>query len=126
MFKVYMIREFEKWSKKEMLRDIILYDTALEVSKGLHDGDLGSGCFKKRIAIKGKGKRSGARTILTFKINHFVIYIYAYSKNEKNNLSPKEQRAIKLFSKDVLMNLTGSDIDKMINNGELKEIENEQ
>jgi len=121
-----MMKEFHRWHSKNKLAEELLYQAAIEVSNGLHNGDLGAGCFKKRIAIKGKGKRSGAKTILTFKINQFVIYIYAYAKNEKSNLSPKEQQAIKLFSKEVLMNLTDSDIDKMIKSGELVMVKNEQ
>ena len=121
-----MMKEFHRWHSKINWQKTFLYQAAIEVSNGLHNGDLGAGCFKKRIAIKGKGKRAGARTILTFKVNQFVIYIYAYAKNEKSNLSPKEQQTIKLFSKEILMNLTDSDINKMMNSGELVMVKNEQ
>ncbi|MBK2027413.1 type II toxin-antitoxin system RelE/ParE family toxin [Allofrancisella guangzhouensis] len=120
--KVYLLPDFAKWAKKEKVTYKDLSKTADEVVNGLHDGDLGAGCYKKRIAIKGKGKRSGARTIVSYKIDNFVIYIYAYAKNDKSNLTPSEQTALKMYSKEVLMKLTAKDIEKLLSNDELIEV----
>ena len=120
--KVYLLPDFAKWAKKEKVTYSYLNKTAKEVVNGLHDGDLGASCYKKRIAIKGKGKRSGARTILSYKIDNFVIYIFAYTKNVKSTLTPNEQIALKMYSKEVLMKLTPKDIEKLLNNNELIEV----
>ncbi|MCF6807752.1 type II toxin-antitoxin system RelE/ParE family toxin [Thiotrichales bacterium 19S9-12] len=117
-----MLQAFYKWAKKEKIEDEVLVNAAIEVTSGLHDGDLGSGCFKKRIAAKGKGKRGGARTILSYKVGDRVIYIYAYAKNEKATLTSQEQKALKAYSKDVLMKLNEKDIDLLISKRELKEV----
>ncbi|MCF6777886.1 type II toxin-antitoxin system RelE/ParE family toxin [Thiotrichales bacterium 19X7-9] len=122
MLKIYMLQAFYKWAKKESIEDETLINAAIEVSSGLHDGELGAGCFKKRIAAKGKGKRGGARTILSYKVDDRVIYIYAYAKNEKENLTPQEQKVLKAYSKDVLMKLNNKDIDLLISKGEIKEV----
>ena len=111
--KVYLLPDFAKWAKKEKVTYSDLNKTAKEVVNGLHDGDLGANCYKKRIASKGKGKRSGARTILSYKIENFVIYIFAYAKNVKSTLTPNEQIALKMYSKEVLMKLTPKDIEKL-------------
>ena len=74
--KIYLLPNFEKWAKKEKVTYSDLNKTAYEVVRGLHDGDLGSGCYKKRISINSRGKRSGARTIISYKIDNFIIYIY--------------------------------------------------
>lgn len=120
--KVYSLPTFDKWAKKEKVTYDDLNKMANEVVNGLHDGDLGASCYKKRIAIKGKGKRSGARTIVSYKIDNFVIYIYAYAKNAKTTLTPNEEKALKMYSRDVLMKLTKKDIQKLLDNNELVEV----
>jgi hypothetical protein len=120
--KIYLLPYFAKWAKKEKITYIDLNKIANEVVNVLHDGDLGASCYKKRIAIKGKGKRSGARTIISYKIDDFVIYIYAYTKNTKSTLTPSEQTTLKIYSKEVLMQLTTKDIEKLLNNDELIEV----
>ncbi len=117
-----MLKEFANWASKEKISAQTILEAAIEVSNGLYDGDLGSGCYKKRIAAKGKGKRGGARTILSYKINNFAIFIYAYTKNKKSDLTPKEQKALKLYSKNVLMRLTENDLLTLINNNEIVEV----
>ena len=120
-----MLKDFANWVNKEKITTQAILEAAIEVSNGLHDGDLGSGCYKKRIAAKGKGKRGGARTILSYKVNNFTAFIYAYAKNKKSNLTPKEQKALKLYSKNVLMRLTENDLLTLINNNEIVEVNHE-
>ncbi len=122
MISVYMLPEFARWAKKEKVTHHELINTALEVVKGLHDGDLGANCYKKRLAIKGQGKRSGGRTILSYRIGDFLVYIYAYAKNEKSNLSLKEQKTLKMYSKEVLMKLSTNDIKTLLQKQQLIEV----
>ena len=122
MISVYMLPEFEKWAEKEQVTNDVLINTAFEVVNGLYDGDLGANCYKKRLAIRGKGKRSGARVILSYCMNDFLVYIYAYAKNAKSNLSPKEQKALKMYSKEVLMKLSNNDIKKLLQEQQLIEV----
>ncbi|WP_440615942.1 type II toxin-antitoxin system RelE/ParE family toxin [Cysteiniphilum sp. 6C5] len=117
-----MLSEFAKWVKKENITSNDLLSCAVEVIDGLHDGDLGSNCYKKRLGIKGKGKRSGARVILSYRIGDFLIYIYGYAKNAKSNLTPKEQNALKLYSKEILMKLSNDDIHKLLQENNLIEV----
>ena len=41
-----------------------LFSAAAEMAQGLIDADLGGHVVKKRVALGGQGKRSGARTIV--------------------------------------------------------------
>jgi hypothetical protein len=47
--------------RKSGLTDQALWVAALEISQG---PDLGGGVVKKRVALPGRGKRGGARTIV--------------------------------------------------------------
>lgn len=98
----YKLKDFHKWAKKEGLSDKDLILTLEEMSKGLLGDRLGAYIFKKRIGIADRGKRSGVRTIIVYKDNEFAIFIYGYAKNEKSDLEPKEQAALRFFAKELI------------------------
>ena len=61
-----------------------------EMENGLVDADLGGSVFKKRIALPGRGKSGGARTLIaTNKANRW-IFLYGFEKNERDNITRPE------------------------------------
>ena len=68
---------------------------ALEVAEGNVEASLGGGVYKKRIALPGKGKSGGARTLVAFKKGEHTFYLHGFNKNERSNISQKELRALK-------------------------------
>jgi putative transcriptional regulator len=50
--------------KKDCDKRAALSNAVNEMANGLVDADLGGGVFKKRVALPGKGKRGGVRTLL--------------------------------------------------------------
>lgn len=57
---------------------------------GLIDADLGNGPIKQRIARQGGDKSGGYRAILIFRSGKRVIFVYAFAKTDKANLSAAE------------------------------------
>jgi hypothetical protein len=57
----------------------------------------GTGGIRKiRIKLPGRGKRGGGRVIyIDFVIQKQIFFLTAYAKNEKENLSPSEKKALK-------------------------------
>lgn len=99
---IFMHRHFQKWAKSEKLTDEVLKKAVDEIDIGLHDGNLGSGLYKKRIAMQGKGKRGSYRTLLAFKQERHAFFVYGYSKNVKANVNTKEQAVYKNLAKTLL------------------------
>jgi len=95
-FLLHRLSEHEGLSSKE-LKSIVE-----EMEQGLHDGDLGSFVFKKRIGIGSQGKRGGLRLIVAHKRGDKAIFMYGYPKNVRDNISPKEKEAFKRLSKDYM------------------------
>lgn len=64
-------------------------------------GDLieGTGGLRKiRVASKGRGKRGGSRVIYYhFTTASQIALLLIYSKNEKEDLSPAERKALRLI-----------------------------
>lgn len=64
---------------------------------------LGGGLRKVRIPREGGGKSGGFRTIYVFGGRHMPIFlITVFAKNERANLTPKEQAAAVDLSKEIV------------------------
>ena len=116
-----MHRCFQHWAKSESLTDTTLRKAVTEIEKGLHDGNLGSGLYKKRVAMSGKGKRGGYRTLLAFKQGERAFFVYGFAKNIKTNINEKEKTVYKSLAKKLL-NLDRKTLDNMIKMGNLTEV----
>lgn len=119
--KIYKHYQFAKWMVKMGLYDAHLKNAVAEINSGLVDADLGQGVFKKRIALPGRGKRAGARTIVAFKTDYRSIFIYGFTKNEKDNISKSDEEQLKQYAK-VLLGFTEQQIKNAIKIGELIEV----
>ena len=77
--------------------------------------------FKKRIAMKGKGKRGSTRTLIAFKIKDRAFFMYGFDKGARSNINRDEEKALKILGK-TLLNWSDKELDKRIDDGELIEI----
>src|SRR3990167_5678284 len=102
MMRIFKTRCFAKWAKKENLRDAALCKAVTEIEQGLVDVDLGGHVYKKRIAVKGKGKRGGVRSILAYQAGSEAFFIFGYTKNEKANISQEELAIAKAVARELL------------------------
>jgi len=100
--KIYKHRNFGRWANSEKLTDNDLKRAVEEINMGLDDGNLGGGLYKKRVAIQGKGKRGGYRTLLAFKQGERAFFVYGYAKNERANINIKELTVYKKLSRKLL------------------------
>lgn len=80
-------KHFTRWAKKEGISDDMLLEAIREFEHGLFEANLGNHLYKKRIALPGRGKSSGARTILFYQNNKRLIFCFGFLKNEQDNLS---------------------------------------
>lgn len=114
-----------RWAKKEHITDNILKNGIDEIDKGLIDVDLGSGLVKKRVSRKGEGKRGGHRVLLAFKEKDRSIFIFGFSKNDRENLDEEEKELYKKLAKAYLEAPMGN-LEKMCMTGLLCEVNYEK
>ena len=79
-----------------------LFSAAAEMAQGLIDADLGGHVVKKRVAVGGRGRRSGARTIVATNFGNKWIYIFGFEKNERSNIDTSELKALQELAKTLL------------------------
>jgi hypothetical protein len=124
MKRVLMTRTFCRWLRKTGLRDSMLRKAIDEMENGLVDADLGGGVFKKRIALPGRGKSGGARTLIATNKAERWIFLYGFEKNDKDNITHSEL----IFLQRVASDLLGCSDETLMNaiaHEELEEIQYE-
>ena len=118
---IFKHRSFQRWAKTEKIKDDALKKAVHELGKGLHDGNLGGGLYKKRVAMPGHGKRGSYRTLLAFKHDERAFFVYGFAKNVMANVSEKEAELYKKLAKELL-SLEEKMLDIMIEIGSLIEV----
>ena len=118
----FKTKGFAKWASREGLGDDALAAAVVEMESGLIDAALGGQVVKKRVALPGRGKRSGTRTLVALKQRDKAFFIYGFAKNERANISTAELKALKLLAKELL-NYMPAEVAKATHAGELMEIE---
>ncbi|KPQ20979.1 hypothetical protein GA0071314_3019 [Halomonas sp. HL-93] len=122
--RIFKNKAFSKWAAKEGLDDADLLAAVDEMERGLIDADLGGHVVKKRVAMGGRGKSGGGRTLLAYKINNRAFFVYGFSKNARANISADELKALKYLAKE-LIGYSDTAIDEAIMHGALIEVEND-
>jgi hypothetical protein len=121
MRRVFKTRHFHRWMKKTDLTDIALCHAIAEMSAGLIDADLGGGVVKKRVAMSGRGKSAGARTLVATNRGARWFFVFGFEKNERANISSEELEALQVVAKDLLAR-TNEQLDQAVSDGALLEI----
>lgn len=114
-----------KWFQRE-LKDFGLDDEDIKVVlDDIFKGraiPLGFKMYKIRGAKEGKGKRGGFRNIFFWKKDELIVFCLLFAKNEQDNLSSGEERALRILSNEY-SKLTENEIRKGIEKKNFLEIE---
>lgn len=121
MERVFRTRNFTGWMRKSGLTDAALCKAVKEMVAGLVDADLGGGVVKKRIALPGRGKRGGARTLVATNNGNRWFFLFGFQKNERANISTEELEALQAYAADLLAR-TDAQLAKAIDDDALQEI----
>ena len=77
--------------------------------------------LKKRVALPGRGKRGGARTLVATRRASRWFFVYGFEKNEKANVTSTELEGLQWLAKQLL-DLTGRQLEVAVQDGSLQEI----
>lgn len=74
------------------------------------------------MAVGGRGKSGGVRTLLTYKSGAKAFFVYGFAKNARAKVRMDELRALKNLAKE-LMSYTDKALTKASRHGALIEVE---
>jgi len=97
-----MTRFFSRWLRKTDLSIEALCDAVEAIKRGLIDAKLGGGIMKKRVALPGRGKRGGTRTLVATNSIDRWFFVFGFEKNDRDNISAKELSTLKALAIDLL------------------------
>lgn len=121
MRRVFKTRHFDRWMRKAALTDRLLCAAVAEMVAVLIDVDLGGHVLKKRVALPGRGKSGGTRTLVATNRGSRWFFVFGFEKNERDNISAAELEALQKLAHDYLSR-TSQQLDATVADGALTEI----
>jgi hypothetical protein len=125
--RVFKNKWFNHWASKEGISSAALLNAAEEVDSGKIEADLGGCLFKKRLPRAGEGKRGGYRVVVGYKRANTerIVFLYAFAKNDKTNISAKEEAALSLAAQ-FFVATTDSHIQELLATGSIWEVQHHE
>lgn len=80
--------------------------------------------FKKRVAVGGRGKSGGVRTLLAYRVGDKAFFVYGFAKSASANINSNELKALRLYA-ITLLNYSKTELDKAVKCGELIKVVND-
>ncbi len=119
--RVFKTKWFARFARREEISDKRLSEAVREAEDGLHDGDLGGGLIKKRVARAGEGKRGSHRTIIVYRTEIRAVFVYGFPKSAKANLSSLELDGYQKLAR-IYLSFGDAEMSKALSAGELEEV----
>ncbi|GAB2489469.1 type II toxin-antitoxin system RelE/ParE family toxin [Arenimonas alkanexedens] len=120
--RIFVSLAFKRWQRSAGIPDRALAISVAEMRADLIDADLGGGLVKKRMAVAGGGKRSGARAIIATRLGERWFFLYGFMKNQHTNIGHRELASLRGWAAELLA-LTNQALDAACKAGELHEID---
>jgi len=116
---------FNKWASKNSLSDSDLKAAIIDLIEDKGVSNLGGNLYKIRVSRDNEGKSGGYRTLIAYKKDEKAIFLFAFAKNERDNLDRSELTALKKLAGDYT-SLDSEEIKRQIKLGNLIELEDKK
>ena len=93
--RIFKTRWMARFARKSGIDDALLVEAIERAERGLIDADLGGGVIKQRVGRPGQGRSGGYRTIIAIRSGDRAFFIYAFAKNERDNIGADQLLVIK-------------------------------
>jgi|SRR5665213_1236087 len=88
--RIFKTKGLVRYARRERIADDSLKGAIERAGRGLIDADLGGGIIKQRVARSGKGRSGGYRMLVAYREGTRAVFLYAFAKNERENIDPDE------------------------------------
>jgi hypothetical protein len=118
--RIFKTKSLAKLARQHGISDESLVEAVDRAKRGLIDADLGGQVIKQRVARPGQGKRGGFRMLIGFGSNRSV-FLYAFAKNERENISGGELLSLREIA-ETLLKASQQEIAKALTDGTIIEV----
>ncbi|MGO9744536.1 MAG: type II toxin-antitoxin system RelE/ParE family toxin [Roseiarcus sp.] len=100
--RVFKLKAFAKFQRREQLTDAALSKAVRDAEKGLVAADLGGGLIKQRIARPGRGKSGGYRTIIAYHRGERAVFLFGFAKSAFENIDDDELEVLRAYGRAIM------------------------
>jgi hypothetical protein len=119
---VFKTRWFTRFARQEGLPDDSLLEAIQRAERGLIDADLGGGLIKQRLARQGQGRSGGYRAIIAYRANGRAVFLFAFAKNELDNIGSSELLSLR-SNGAYWLNLSPDELHRSLKDRALEEVD---
>jgi hypothetical protein len=88
--RIFKTKWLVRYARRERITDRSLSEAIERATRGLIDADLGGGIIKQRVAREGRGRSAGYRMLVAYRAGDRAVFLYAFAKNERENIDSDE------------------------------------
>jgi hypothetical protein len=88
--RIFKTKWLVRYARRARITDRSLSEAIERATRGLIDADLGGGIIKQRVARTGHGRSGGYRMLVAYRAGIRAVFLYAFAKNERENIAPDE------------------------------------
>jgi hypothetical protein len=123
--RIFKTKWLARFARREGIDDQRLRAAIERAEQGLIDADLGGGLIKQRVARPGRGRSSGYRTIVGYRVKDRAVFLLGFAKNERENIEDDELLTLRSQAERWLVADTAR-IQKELELGNLQEINHDE
>ena len=109
---------FARFARRQRISDRTLFEAIERAERGLIDADLGGGVIKQRLARPNEGRSGSLRSLILFRTTKRAIFAFGFAKNQLDNISEDNLKALKLVAKTLLEH-DDEQTEELVEKGEL-------
>jgi hypothetical protein len=123
--RVFKTNWLARFARREGIADRRLSEAIERAERGLIDADLGGGLIKQRVAREREGRSGGYRMMVAYRAQGLAVFLYAFAKNERDNIEPDQLMTLKQIAA-VWLDANAAQIARGLAEDELQEISDDQ
>jgi hypothetical protein len=123
--RIFKTKWLTRFARREGIDDQSLRAAIERAEQGLIDADLGGGLIKQRAARPGRGRSSGYRMIVAYRVKDRAIFLLGFAKNERENIEDNELLSLREIAEGWLA-ADAARIQKELELGNLQEINHDE
>ena len=93
--RIFKTKWLVRYARRARIADANLVEAIDRAGRGLVDADLGGGIVKQRVARPGAGRSGGYRMLVAYRAGSRAVFLYAFAKNERDNIGPDELASLR-------------------------------
>lgn len=122
--RIYKTKLLARIARRQGIEDRALKEAIERAGRGLIDAELGGNLIKQRVARRGQGRSGGHRTVIAYRAGQRAVFLYAFAKNERDNIDDDELSTLQELGA-AWLEATENQLAQALNDGSLKEVKDD-